>query len=59
GGIKNLYVEFKNPLKGRLVIPLDGQDAVAIRDYLLRFLAEDLEREAEPISEQLRRFLKL
>lgn len=58
-GIKNLYIEFKNPISGRLVIPLDGQNAVAIREYLLKFLNEDLEREAEPISEQLRRFLKL
>jgi len=58
-GIKNLYIEFKNPLNGRLVVPLDGQNAIAIREYLLKFLNEDLEREAEPISEQLRRFLKL
>ena len=58
-GIKNLYLEFKNPFNGRLVIPLEGQNAVAIRDYLLRFLREDLEREAEPLSEQLRRFLRL
>ena len=58
-GIKNLYVEFKNLLNGRLVIPLDGQNAIAVRDYLLQFLKEDLEREAEPLSEQLRRFLRL
>lgn len=58
-GIKNLYIEFTNPLKGRLVVPLDGQNAVAIRDYLLKFLREDLEREAEPLSEQLRRFLRI
>jgi len=58
-GLKNLFIEFKNPLSGRLVIPLDGQNAVAIREYLLKFLDEDLEREAEPISEQLRRLLKL
>ena len=58
-GIKNLYIEFKNPLNGRLVVPLDGQNAVAIRSYLLKFLTEDLEREAEPISEQLRRWLKI
>ncbi|MFA5047466.1 MAG: hypothetical protein WC516_00320 [Patescibacteria group bacterium] len=58
-GIKNLYLEFKNSLLGRLIIPLDGQDAVAIREYLLQFLIEDLEREAEPLSEQLRRLLKL
>lgn len=58
-GLKNLYIEFKNPLNGRLVVPLDNQNAVAVRDYLLKFLKEDLEREAEPLSEQLRRFLKL
>jgi hypothetical protein len=58
-GIKNLYLEFKNPINGRLIIPLDGQDAVALRDYLLKYLREDLDREAEPLSEQLRRLLKL
>jgi hypothetical protein len=47
-GIKNLYFEFRNPLKGRLIVPLDGQNAVAIREFLLGFLKEDLEREAEP-----------
>jgi hypothetical protein len=58
-GIKNLYVDFKNPLKGRMVVGLEGQDAVAIREFLLQFLEEDLEREAEPISERLSRFLKI
>ncbi len=58
-GIKNLYLQFKNPLKGRLIVPLDGQDAVNIRRYLLKFLKEDLQREAEPLSERLRRWLKL
>jgi len=58
-GIKNLYLEFVNPMNGRLIIPLDGQNAVVIREYLLKFLTEDLEREAEPLSEQLRRWLKI
>lgn len=58
-GIKNLYLEFVNPISGRLIVPLDGQNAVAIRQYLLKFLAEDLEREAEPLSEQLRRWLRI
>jgi hypothetical protein len=58
-GVKNLYLEIKNFLSGRLVIPLDGQNAVAIRDYLLKYVKEDLEREAEPIGEQLRRFLRI
>ncbi|MFA5124532.1 MAG: hypothetical protein WC473_01720 [Patescibacteria group bacterium] len=58
-GVKNLYLEFRNSLRGRLIIPLDGQNAVAIRDFLLQHIAEDLEREAEPLSEQLRRWLRL
>jgi len=59
GGIKNLYIEFKNPFRGRLVVPLDGQNAVAVREYLLNFLTEDLEREAEPLTDQLRRIIRL
>ncbi|MFA5029174.1 MAG: hypothetical protein WC518_00285 [Patescibacteria group bacterium] len=58
-GIKNLYLDFVNPLRGRLVVPLDGQDAVAIREFLLGFLKEDLDREVEPLSERFRRWLKL
>jgi Ca2+/Na+ antiporter len=58
-GVKNLYLDFKNPLRGRLIIDLEGQDAVSIREFLLQFLKEDLDREVEPISERFRRLLKL
>lgn len=58
-GIKNLYLQFRNPLKGRLVIPLDGQDAVSVRRFLLKYVKEDLDREIEPISDRLRRWLRL
>ncbi|MDO8668709.1 MAG: hypothetical protein Q7K65_00245 [Candidatus Buchananbacteria bacterium] len=58
-GIKNLYVDFKNPLRGRLVVDLDGLDVIGIREFLLQFLKEDLEREAEPLSERLRRLLRI
>ena len=58
-GVKNLYLEFRNPLKGRIIVSIDGQDAVAIREFLLNYLEEDLEREAEPLSERLRRWLKM
>ncbi len=57
--IKNLYLEFKNPLRARLVAPLDDQDAVAIREFLLSHLKEDLEQDSEPFSEQFRRWLRL
>ncbi|MFA4872237.1 MAG: hypothetical protein WC610_04260 [Patescibacteria group bacterium] len=58
-GVKNLYLEFKNFLRGRLIISIEGQNAVEIRQYLLNFLDEDLEREEEPLSERLRRWLRL
>lgn len=58
-GPKNLYLDFKNPLKGRLIINLDGLNAVKIREFLLQFLKEDLEREAEPLSERLSRWLRI
>lgn len=57
-GVKSLYFEFKNPLRGRLAIPLDDQDAVAIREYLLKHLKENLDRESEPLTDSIRRLLK-
>lgn len=57
-GIKNIYFDFKNPFRGRLVIPLDDQEIIAIREFLLQFLEEDLERKSEPLSQQLGRWLK-
>ena len=58
-GIKCLYFEFRNPINARLAVPLDGQNAVAIREFLLGYLKEDLEREGEPLSSRLRRWLRL
>lgn len=58
-GVKSLYFEFRNPLKGRLAIPLDGQNPIMIREFLLKYVREDLEREAEPLSSQMRRWLRL
>jgi len=58
-GLKNLYIDFKNPLRGRLVLDLNDLDAINIREFLLNFLKEDLEREVEPLSERLRRWLRI
>lgn len=58
GGVRSLYLEFINPLKGRIVAPLLAQDPVAIRDFLLKYLREDLDREVEPLSERVRHWLK-
>jgi len=57
--IKSLYFEFKNSARMRLSVPLRRMDALTVRNFLVRYLNEDLERENEPLSEQLTKLLKL
>jgi len=57
--IKNLYLEFKNGARPRLSFPLRRLEALTVRNFLVRYLEEDLEREAPPLSEQLTKRLKL
>ena len=58
--VKHLYIEFKNSLiNPRLSIHLYDQDPITVRNYLLRYLDEDLERLGPPVSEQLTKLLKL
>ena len=56
---KNLYFEFNNVLKTRISIPLENMNPVELRDHLLPFLDEDLERTDIPLSESLSKMLKL
>jgi hypothetical protein len=56
--VKNLYFEFKG-LRPRLRIPLHDQNPVAVRDALLPYLEEDLEKENEPLSDAVGRIFKL
>jgi hypothetical protein len=57
--VKHLYFEFKNSLKQRLSISIDDQNPLSIRETLLKYLPEDLERTEPPISEQLAKIFKL
>jgi len=57
--VKNLYFEFKNVLKYRLSIPLNNINPLPIRENLLKYLEEDLERTDQPLSEGLSKLLKL
>lgn len=57
--VKNLYFEFKNLLLPRLPIPLQDKNPVEIRNILLDYIEEDIEREGEPISDNISRKLKL
>jgi len=58
-GVKNLYFEFKNALKHRLSIPLQDMNPLPIRENLLKYLDEDLERTNQPLSESIAKLLKL
>ncbi|MEI7620574.1 MAG: hypothetical protein WCJ57_03320 [Candidatus Falkowbacteria bacterium] len=57
--IKGLYLNFKNTMRPHLSIPLKDANPVEVRNYLVRFLAEDLERNDAPLSEGLSKALKL
>ena len=57
--IRKLYFDFKSIFKYRLSIPISQEDPLIIRENLLKYLPEDTEREEEPISENISRFLKL
>ncbi|MCK4540427.1 hypothetical protein KAU09_04715 [Candidatus Parcubacteria bacterium] len=57
--VKNLYFEFKSGIKHRLSIPLEDMNPLQIREILLKYLKEDLERTDRPVSEDLAKLLKL
>lgn len=57
--VKNLYFEFKSSFKQRLSIPLEKQDPLQIRDFLLNYLEEDPERTDLSLSESIGKLLKI
>lgn len=56
---KTLFLEFKNRVRPRLSIPLFNKNPLHVREHLLNFLSEDVDKENEPVSEQLSRLLKI
>jgi hypothetical protein len=57
--LKNLYFDFKASMHPRLSIPLRRMDALTVRNFLVRYLTENLDRTDPPLSEQLTKLLKL
>lgn len=57
--VKNLYLEFKNPIRQRISISLENMDPLIIKEFLLKFLEEDLERTDIPLSESLAKLFRL
>ncbi|MFH1744626.1 MAG: hypothetical protein ABH881_00455 [bacterium] len=58
-GVKNIYFEFKSSFRPRLSVPLNNENPLPIRENLLKYLTEDLERTDRPLSEELANFFKL
>ncbi len=57
--IKNLYLQPKNLFKPIIVVPLLEENPLEVREILLRYLKEDLEKEEMPTSESLSKIFKL
>ncbi len=57
--VKKLYFEFNNVFRPRLSINIDDANPLKIRDNLLNYLQEDLERDGEPLSEALGKTFKI
>ncbi len=58
-GEKALIFEFKNFLHPEMIIPLEDTNPLPVRENLLKYLDEDLEKDDIPLSEDLNKLLKL
>ena len=57
--LKSVYFEFKGSVQPRISLPLRRLDALTVRNFLVRYLDENLERTEMPLSERLTKWLKL
>ncbi len=57
--VKSLYIQFKSFFSPRLVISLENQSPLKIREILSNYIVEDLDQEEEPPLDTLTRVLKL
>lgn len=56
--IKNLYLQPKNFFSRLIIIPLEDENPVIIRQALLQYLPEDIAKEHMPASESIARLIK-
>lgn len=57
--VKLLYIDFKSPWRPLMSIPLEDIDPNVVRDYLLQYVFENLDRESEGLTDYLSRLYKL
>lgn len=59
GRVQSIFFHFKSNLRPYLSIPLGDANPLRVRDTLRRYLFEDLEKEDEPVTEEIARELKI
>lgn len=57
--VKVLYLQFESSFKPLIGIPLDVMDPLQVREILLEFLPENLDKEDEPFPDALSRIMRL
>lgn len=57
--VKNLYIDFNNVLRPMISLDLEDTDPNLVRESLLPYVFENLEREDEALTDMLRRLYKL
>lgn len=55
--LKYLYLDLKNGFRKKLPIPLEDVNPLVVRDILLQYVKEDLEKENPEVEELIARFL--
>lgn len=57
--VKYLYLDFKNSVKKSLPIPLEDINPLVVREALLNFIDEDIEKEDEDFDETFARIFNI
>ncbi len=57
--VKNLYFRLGGVFRQRIQVPLLDFDPRPIREYLNKFLTEDVDQEDEPLSDRMARVFKI
>jgi hypothetical protein len=57
--VKNIYFDFKGMLIPSISLPLEDEDPIKIREFLKKYISEDLSRPYEPLIDKINRWLGL
>lgn len=57
--VEYLYLDFNTMWRSSLAIPLAGNNPLQVREVLLEYIPENLEKDEEPLADSLARMLRL